>query len=102
MPTQAIVPSYEDPISRFLDGLAELQAHPSGGVFTLWEALVSFTDSQFPIQVANREFSRQELVWRAADILNAGLFDRADRAVGHSGLEKIKGLCRQAGLPICF
>ncbi|MGH7867596.1 MAG: hypothetical protein ACREP9_08180 [Candidatus Dormibacteraceae bacterium] len=102
MPTEAVVPSYEDPIARFLNGLGEFQVHPGGGVFTLWEALVNFSDSQFPIKVCNREFPKQELISRAADIFSAGVFDRAERMVGRSGLQKVKDLCRQAGLATGF
>ena len=102
MPTQTVVPSREDPVSRFLNGLGELRISPSGPAFTLWEALVHFEDSRFPIQVRDRELSKPELVARAADILNAGGFDRAERAVGRDGLEKIKDMCRQAGLAQCF
>jgi hypothetical protein len=102
MPIQAVVPPWEEPIFRFLDGLAELKIGPDGPAFTLWEALVHFDDSHFPIKVGEREFARHELLFRAADIFNAGAFDRAERAVGRDGLEKIKDACRQAGFALCF
>ncbi len=102
MPIQTVVPSWEDPVSRFLNGLGELQVSPNGPAFTLWEALIRFEDSRFPIQVRDREISKPELMAHAADVFNAGAFDRAERAVGRDGLEKIKDSCRQAGLALCF
>jgi hypothetical protein len=102
MPIETVVPSWEDPITRFLNGLGELQISPQGPAFTLWEALIRFDNLQFPIRVRDREFPKQELLARAADIFNAGVFDRAERIVGREGLEKIKDSCRQAGLARCF
>jgi hypothetical protein len=94
MPIQTVVPSWEDPITRFLNGLGELQISPDGPAFTLWEALAHFEDSRFPIQIRDRELSKPELLAHAADIFNGGVFDCAERAVGRDGLEKIKDLCR--------
>jgi len=102
MPIQAVVPSWEEPITRFLNGLGELRIGPDGPAFTLWEALVRFDDLHFPIKVGDREFARHELLFHAADIFNAGAFDRAERVVGRDGLEKIKDACRQARLALCF
>lgn len=98
MTVQAEVPSWEDPVARFLNGLGELHVAPNGPAFTLWEALIRFEDSEYPIQVQDREFSKQELLARAADILNAGDPASAIAMVGVEGLAKIKDLCRQAGL----
>lgn len=100
MPTQAAVPSWEDPITRFFNGLGELQSSPDGPAFTLWEAVLRFEDSQFPIEVQDRVFFKQDLLSRTADILNAGDPASAKAAVGADGLAKIKDLCRQAGLLI--
>jgi hypothetical protein len=102
MPIQTVVPSWEDPVSRFLNGLGELQISTDGPAFTLREALVHFEDSRFPIKIRDRELSKPELLARAADIFNAGAFDRAECAVGRDGSEKIKDLCRQAGRAQCF
>jgi hypothetical protein len=98
MSIQALVPSWEDPITRFVNGVGELQISPNGAAFTLWETLTRFKDSQFPIQVQDREFSKQELLARDADILNAGDPASAKTAVGPDGLAKVEDLCRQAGL----
>ena len=45
MPIQTVVPSWEDPLTRFLNGFGELQVSPNGPAFTLWEALIRFEDS---------------------------------------------------------
>jgi hypothetical protein len=78
--------------------LASSKLGPNGPTFTLWEALIRFDNFQFPIQVQGKEFSKQELLACAADILNAGDPASAKAAVGADGLARIKDMCRDAGL----
>jgi hypothetical protein len=47
MPIHAEVPSWEEPVHRFKYGRGELMKGVNGPVFTVWEALIHFDDSQF-------------------------------------------------------
>ena len=97
MSTQAVVPSWETQLLAPSTALANpdrVQTAPR----TPWEAVLRFEDSKFPIRVGDREFSKQELLARAADILNGGDPASAIAALGADGLAKIRELCRQPGL----
>jgi hypothetical protein len=68
-PAQAVVPEYMDPVWRFKQGLGELTMGVDGPAFTLWELLVHHPHHQYPIALGRRLFTREDLLWDAAQAL---------------------------------
>ncbi len=99
MPIHAVVTTWQDPLHRFMEGRGELTVGVNGPVFTLWEALISFDDSQFPILVGDKSLSKAELLGKAWDISLADpSLSLALPHVAKEGVEKIGQMFRQAGL----
>ncbi|MCL4447066.1 MAG: hypothetical protein M1556_01405 [Candidatus Thermoplasmatota archaeon] len=94
--TQGIIPEWEDPIYRFLKGRGELLANSkSGPAFTLWEALVNFSEEQYPLKVTNQKFYKEDLLFQACDILDSDEKYAKSLLAGFDGWEKIKSMCDQ-------
>ncbi|MGH9921681.1 MAG: hypothetical protein ACRD38_02900 [Nitrososphaerales archaeon] len=98
MTTYAEVPDYENPVFRFLEGVASLKEVKSGAAFTIWEALIHFRDEQYPLNVRGKSFTKVELLVRAADILENGDVTVARLAIGEDELKRIRKECVAAGL----
>lgn len=94
--TIATIPGYSDPVFRFLAGRGEL-AVSEGGAFTLWEALVHFTDENYPIWLSGRLYEREDLLVQAWENLSASI-DIARSTVGEDGIKKIRAMLGERGL----
>ena len=53
MPTTLIIPTYENPVWRFLRGTGELK-FPDGRVTSLGEAIVHIKPGEYPLKVAGK------------------------------------------------
>ena len=91
---KAVIPSWEDPIFRFLGGLGELTLNnEEGQAFSLWEALVYFKDDDYPLEVNGREYSKDDLIFNAKENFE-GRFSIAKGYLGSvEALEKLKKIC---------
>ena len=96
--TKLVIPSWELPEHRFLEGLGELLVgNDKGSATTLWELLIHFDDSEYPVMIAGNLFTKKDLVFKAAQNL-AGDRSRALPSVGEDGITKIREMCRTVGI----
>lgn len=94
-PTVGIIPSYENPQWRFLQGKGELLANSeNGGAFHLFEA-AEFPDEDFPLFVYDRPYTKKEIVLAVTKALFYGNPDVID--IGDDRRAKMKKLCKQYG-----
>lgn len=98
MVTKLVVPIYEFPEYRFLQGLGELKVGSAEGpATTLWELLVDFDDNQYPVDIEGNTFTKNDLLIQASEIL-AGDKNRAASRVGEDGVKKIHEMCRNISI----
>jgi hypothetical protein len=94
-PTVGIVPVYENPQWRFLQGKGELLANSEdGGAFHLFEA-AEFPDGAFPLYVYDRPYTKKEIVLAVVKALFYGNPDVID--IGDDRRASMKKLCKQYG-----
>lgn len=97
MPTFAEVPSYEDPVYRFLLGRGELKVISDGRAFNIWNALSYLKDADYPLIVGGRSFDRATLLSEAAKLLEERDFSPARMGTGPNELDRIISECVEAG-----
>jgi hypothetical protein len=96
-PTVGVIPSYENPKWRFLQGRGEITIGSGNGpATTLWEFLLHTEDSGYPFFLEGEIFSKNDLLFRAAQLL-PNIPDEVDRWVGKKGREDIWEMCKRAG-----
>jgi hypothetical protein len=94
-PVRGIVPSYENPQWRFLQGRGELYANKEdGGAFNLFEA-AEFRDDHYPLYVHDRPHTKEEIVLAVAKALHHGSHDEIRLATGQR--ERMVALCETYG-----
>lgn len=97
--TVAFVPDYMEPVVRFLRGMAELTTRPGhGGAFSVWEAILQFADDDYPLWVAGRTFTRDDLLAELGGVPTIAA-ELAVQYVGEDGLERIRAILRARGFP---
>lgn len=97
--TVAFVPDYMQPVVRFLRGMAELMTRPGhGGAFSIWEAILQLEDDDYPLWVAGRTFTRDDLLAQLGGVPTIAA-ENAVNYVGEDGLERIRAMLRARGLP---
>jgi hypothetical protein len=94
-PTVGIVPIWENPQWRFLQGQGELLANSEdGGAFNLFEA-AEFPEEEFPLYVYDRPYTKKEIILAVTKAL---FYDNPDVIdIGDERREKMKMLCKQHG-----
>ncbi len=96
-PTRGVIPSWESPKWRFLQGRGEVNIGSNEGpATTLWELLVHAEDSQYPVYLDGQVFTRQELLLQAAMLL-PHIPDEVENWVGRGGKTKLWTMCKEAG-----
>lgn len=95
-PTHAVIPSYGSPVFRFFQGDGELLRGADGPAFTLWEALIHFKDSDYPMWLEGELYEKDWLLWQASQIIIARR-EEAERMVGSDGVAKIIAMCKAVG-----
>jgi hypothetical protein len=94
-PTVGVVPIYENPQWRFLQGKGELLKNSENGrAFHLFEA-AEFLDEAFPIYVYDKPYTKKEIVLAVTKALYYGNPDVID--IGNERRAKMKKLCKQHG-----
>jgi hypothetical protein len=99
-PTRAIIPPWEDPIHRFFEGWGELKAPDQNGrAFTIWEAVLYFSEREFPIWVVGTEIliEREDLLLRVILMLTG---DPDAIPVSEGEKQKLRDLVRSMGFDI--
>jgi TIR domain len=96
-PSRGVIPVYEDPAHRFLQGLGEVNLQTSQGpATTIFELLIHGKESDFPFWLAGRVYSRENLLFRVACLL-PHVPDRARIVVGDHGYRKLGEMCVEHG-----
>lgn len=96
-PLLGVIPSWESPKWRFLEGRGEIRLQTeSGPVTTLWELLIHTPDNGYPLYFEGELYSKKELVARAAYLI-PHIPDVAKGYVGEEGIKKIYDICIQNG-----
>ncbi|WP_132102130.1 hypothetical protein [Dehalobacter sp. MCB1] len=92
-----MIPGYESPKFRFLQGRGEITIGHNGPATTLWEFLIHAEDSRYPIYLDGSLYSKEDLLLTAAQLLSH-IPHEVRRWVGEEGRQKIWYMCLQAGL----
>lgn len=97
-PTIGVIPSYESPKWRFLQGRGEINLQTEDGpATTLWEFLIHTKDDKYPLYLDGDLFSKEDLLLRAAQLL-PHIPDIVDNWVGKDGgRRKIYEMCKDIG-----
>lgn len=97
-PYRGVIPSWESPAYRFLNGLGEVKLQTSDGpATTIYELLVFSMDNQFPFWLAGEAYTKNELLLYVAQIM--GQYpDRIKNWVGDDGYKKLWDMCVENGL----
>ncbi|WP_311065542.1 toll/interleukin-1 receptor domain-containing protein [Halomonas sp. DWK9] len=95
-PSIGVIPSYESPKWRFLQGRGEISlGSESGPATTLWEFLIHASDSEYPLFIEGEHFSKEGLLLRAAQLL-PHIPDVVENWVGKEGAAQINEMCKDA------
>lgn len=101
-PTVGVIPSYESPKWRFLQGRGEINLQTEDGpATTLWEFLIHSKDKEYPLFLDGELFTREDLLLRAAQLI-PHIPDIIDKWVHKEGREKIKEMCKEVGIDPCI
>jgi len=96
-PMIGVIPSYESPKWRFLQGRGEINLQSEDGpATTLWEFLIHTKDNQYPLYLDGDLFSKEDLLLRAAQLL-PHIPDVVDNWVTEDGRRKIHEMCKEIG-----
>lgn len=97
-PTIGLIPPYEYPAFRFLQGRGEIMLNSEDGpVTTLWEFLIHSRDSDYPLLLDGELFAKEDLLLIAADLLPQ-ISDVIEHWVRKEGREKIIKMCQEIGI----
>lgn len=102
-PSRAVIPSWENPAYRFLQGLGEVNLQTADGpATTIFEFLLHAKPHQYPLWLAGRPYSQEELLLEVAHYIGADP-DRVKNWVAEDGYKKIWEMCVTAGFnPVMF
>lgn len=96
-PTVAVIPGYESPTFRFLQGRGEINIGYNGPATTLWEFLVHAKESQYPMYLDGILYSKEDLLLNAAQLL-PHMPNEVRNWIGEEGRKKIWEMCLKAGI----
>jgi len=96
-PTLGVIPCYESPKYKFLQGRADITIGIDGPATSIWEFLIHAKDSQYPIYLDGDLYSKEDLLLEVAQYLPHRP-QEARRIVGEEGRKKIWDMCTEAGI----
>jgi hypothetical protein len=81
-PTICVIPSWESPKHRFLQGIGEVKLRTEDGLAaSMWELLLHLSETEYPLHLDGERFSREDLLLRAFENLNP----QKDAVIGYVG-----------------
>ncbi|MCL1816396.1 MAG: hypothetical protein FWG43_02185 [Clostridiales bacterium] len=95
-PTIGVIPYYESPVHRFLQGRGEIELGDDGSATTLWEFLIHADDSEYPMYLDGRLYSKNDLLFEAAQLL-PHIPHEVIKWVKEEGRQKIWSMCLESG-----
>jgi len=96
-PSVGVIPGYESPIFRFLQGRGEIHIGNDGPATTLWEFLIHSKDSDYPLFLDGISYSKKYLLLCAAELL-PHIPDEVRNWVFEEGRQKIWSMCLEEEL----
>ena len=92
-PSRGVIPSWENPEYRFLNGLGEANLQNSDGpATTIYELLIHSKNEAFPFWLAGKAYTQKELLYHVAQILGPDP-NRIKKWVGEDGFNTLWDMC---------
>jgi hypothetical protein len=98
-PIRGLIPGWENPAHRFLQGRGEIDLvkfDRDAGTTTIFELLLHGNDNEFPLWLAGETHSKQELLSCVEPLLVHDP-DRVKNWIGDDGYKKLWAMCVQNG-----
>lgn len=101
--TIGVIPSWESPKRRFLQGRGEINLrNEDGPCTTIWEFLIHAKDNEYPLYIEGELYSKERLLLEVAQLLPHAP-EIAEKRVGEEGKKRILQMCKDAGVnPVSF
>ncbi|MEX2477551.1 MAG: toll/interleukin-1 receptor domain-containing protein [Gracilimonas sp.] len=96
-PSVGVLPNYESPKFRFLQGRGEILIGQDGPATTIWEFLVHSKDNEYPLYIDGETFHKRDLLLKAAELL-PHIPEVVKNWVQEEGYQKIWEMCEQSGI----
>ncbi|NOR87296.1 MAG: hypothetical protein GQ527_06775, partial [Bacteroidales bacterium] len=91
-PSFGVVPEYESPSYKFLQGRGEILLGLNGPATTLWEFLIYAKESEYPLYLEGSVYKKIDLLNEAAQLL-PHIPETVQNWVGQEGYEEIWQMC---------
>ncbi|WP_233961046.1 toll/interleukin-1 receptor domain-containing protein [Pectobacterium versatile] len=96
-PFRGVIPSWENPENRFLDGVGEINLQNiDGKTTTIFELLIHSRDDEFPFWLAGKSYSKRDLLRHAAEIIGSDPV-RVKKWVQEDGYKQLWDMCIENG-----
>ncbi|MDD4439801.1 MAG: toll/interleukin-1 receptor domain-containing protein [Tissierellia bacterium] len=96
-PTVGVIPMYESPKDRFLEGRGEVELGSDDKMAsTIWEFVLYSKDSAYPLFIGGDLYSKKDLLFRIANLL-PHIPEEAEKWVQKGGKQKLWKMCVDAG-----
>lgn len=95
-PTIGVIPSYESPKFRFLQGRGEITLSKNGFATTLWEFLLHSKASEYPLYIEGDLYDKDALLQIAAGLL-PHIPEQVKNCVNEDGYNRIFDMCKRSG-----
>lgn len=97
-PSRAVIPIWEHPTHRFLQGLGEVNLQTEKGpATTIFEFLIHAKEADYPLWVGGKAFTKKELLYHVAQLLGPDP-DRVKTWVRDAGYRALWDMCVQNNL----
>jgi hypothetical protein len=97
-PSRGVIPGWEEPAYRFLEGLGEVNLQNSDGpASTIFELLLHGKEHHFPFWLAGRSYTKIDLLLRVAQLLGP-VPDRVKNWVREEGYDSLWKMCEEYGI----
>ncbi len=95
--SRGVIPIWEDPAHRFLQGFSEINLPTHRGVTTtIFEFLLHTKEDDYPLWLAGKLYSKDDLLYKVSQYLAADP-ERTKTWVGDEGYQQIWKMCIESG-----